>query len=114
MRNLPHRFVALVSRMAPSSRRREFRAEWEAELATDPTMTRAVGAVSDAWFLGRQAWRGAQRGGSGDGADRVLRARPPRRANGSAGGAKRNVKCSMFNVQCSERSDLRRWALSIH
>ena len=56
MRNGLRRFIALVAWLAPGSRRREFKAEWEAELATDPSMTRAVGAVSDALFLSRQAW----------------------------------------------------------
>jgi putative ABC transport system permease protein len=56
MRDLPRRFVALVARLAPRASRREFRAEWEAELATDPSMTRALGAVPDAWFLFRQQW----------------------------------------------------------
>ena len=56
MRDLPQRFVRLVSRLAPGNRRREFRAEWEAELSTDPSMTRAMGAVADAWFLFRQQW----------------------------------------------------------
>ena len=56
MRNGLRRFISLVAWLAPGSRRREFKAEWEAELATDPSMTRAVGAVSDALFLSRQAW----------------------------------------------------------
>ena len=56
MRSGLRRFIALVAWLAPGSRRREFKAEWEAELATDPSMTRAVGAVSDALFLSRQAW----------------------------------------------------------
>jgi len=56
MRKGLRRFIALASWLAPGSRRREFKAEWEAELATDPSMTRAVGAVSDALFLSRQAW----------------------------------------------------------
>ena len=56
MRRRLYRFIAFVAWLAPASRRREFRAEWEAELATDPSMTRAVGAVSDALFLSRQAW----------------------------------------------------------
>ena len=49
MPDLLHRFVALVSRLAPGAARREFRAEWEAELATDPRFARAIGAVPDAW-----------------------------------------------------------------
>src|SRR4051812_4344430 len=56
MRDLPRRFIAVVSRLAPGAARREFRAEWEAELATDPSFGRAVGAVPDAWFLFRQQW----------------------------------------------------------
>lgn len=56
MRKGLRRFITLVAWLAPASRRREFKAEWEAELATDPSMTRAVGAVSDALFLSRQAW----------------------------------------------------------
>jgi predicted permease len=56
MRSGLRRFIGLVSWLAPGSRRREFRAEWEAELATDPSLSRAVGAFSDALFLSRQAW----------------------------------------------------------
>jgi putative ABC transport system permease protein len=56
MRRLSRRFVALVSRLAPRAARREFRAEWEAELATDPSFTRALGSVPDAWYLFRQQW----------------------------------------------------------
>ena len=56
MPDLLRRFIAVVSRLAPRASRREFRAEWEAELATDPSMRRAVGAVPDAWFLFRQQW----------------------------------------------------------
>lgn len=56
MRSGLRRFIAVVAWLAPGSRRREFKAEWEAELATDPSMSRAVGAVSDALFLNRQAW----------------------------------------------------------
>jgi len=50
------RFIALVSRLAPVGARREFRAEWEAELAADPSFARAIGAVPDALFLARQQW----------------------------------------------------------
>ena len=59
----------LVSRLAPGGARREFRAEWEAELATAwhdrrrdswrddaGVMTRAIGSVPDAWCLFRQQW----------------------------------------------------------
>jgi putative ABC transport system permease protein len=56
MRNLLRRFIAVVSRLAPAARRREFRAEWDAELATDPSIGRALGAVPDALFLVRQQW----------------------------------------------------------
>ena len=35
MRSGLRRFIALVPSLAPGSRRREFKAEWEAELATD-------------------------------------------------------------------------------
>ena len=56
MPDLPRWLVRAASRLAPGSRRREFRAEWEAELATDPSLSRALGAVADAWFLFRQPW----------------------------------------------------------
>jgi putative ABC transport system permease protein len=56
MRDLPRRFVAFVSRLAPGAARREFCAEWEAELSTDPSMRRALGALPDAWYLFRQQW----------------------------------------------------------
>src|SRR5690242_14511127 len=56
MRNLSRWVVSAASRLAPRGRRRDFRDEWEAELATDPTMARALGAVADAWFLFRQPW----------------------------------------------------------
>ena len=56
MSDLARRFVAVVSRLAPGASRREFRAEWEAELATDPTFARAAGALPDAWYLFRQQW----------------------------------------------------------
>ncbi len=56
MRDLPRRLVALAARLTPSAARRDFRAEWEAELATDPSMRRALGAVPDAWCLFRQQW----------------------------------------------------------
>ena len=57
MPDLPRWLIRAASRLAPRGRRREFRAEWEAELATDPTMARAVGAIADVWFLFRQPWR---------------------------------------------------------
>jgi putative ABC transport system permease protein len=56
MRDWSRRFIAVVSRLAPGADRREFRAEWEAELATDPSFARAAGALPDAWFLFRQQW----------------------------------------------------------
>jgi hypothetical protein len=62
-------FIALVSRLVPAAVRREFRAEWDAELSnawmTRPrgswkggvrVATRALGAVPDAWSLLRQQW----------------------------------------------------------
>src|SRR4051812_2829114 len=57
MPDLPRWVVRAASRLAPRSRRREFRAEWDAELATDPSLARAVGALADGWFLFRQQWR---------------------------------------------------------
>jgi putative ABC transport system permease protein len=56
MRDATRRFIAVVSRLAPGAARREFRAEWEAELAIDPSFGRALGAVPDAWYLFRQQW----------------------------------------------------------
>jgi len=56
MRDRLRRFIAIASRLAPRGARREFRAEWEAELATDPSFVRAVGALADAWSLQRQQW----------------------------------------------------------
>ena len=69
MPDLLRRFIAIVSRLAPRASRREFRAEWEAELAssweTRPRSTwhdsarvagRALGSIPDAWFLFRQQW----------------------------------------------------------
>jgi len=56
MRSLLRRFIGMVSRLVPGAERREFRAEWEAELATDPSFTRAIGALPDAWWLQRQQW----------------------------------------------------------
>jgi putative ABC transport system permease protein len=56
MADLGRRIVAVASRLVPRPLRREFRAEWEAELATDASFTRAAGAVPDAWFLFRQQW----------------------------------------------------------
>ncbi len=57
MPSLSRRFVACVSRLVPKWSRREFRAEWDAELATDPSLGRALGALPDAWCLFRQQWR---------------------------------------------------------
>jgi putative ABC transport system permease protein len=69
MLDLLRRFIAIVSALAPGGTRREFRAEWEAELATAwqgrprgswrdgaRVMTQAVGSLPDAWFLFRQQW----------------------------------------------------------
>ena len=68
MLEMLRRFIALVSRLAPAWARREFRAEWEAELETarrhprtswrdDASLAvRAIGSVPDAWFLFRQQW----------------------------------------------------------
>ena len=56
MPELLRRFIAIVSRLAPRASRREFRAEWEAELTLDPSVSRALGSVPDAWFLFRQQW----------------------------------------------------------
>jgi putative ABC transport system permease protein len=57
MRDLPRRIVALASLLVPGWARREFRAEWEAELAVDPSLRRAVGALADAWYLRRHQRR---------------------------------------------------------
>jgi putative ABC transport system permease protein len=69
MPDLFRRFIALVSRLAPRWARREFRAEWEAELSAawtsraDPSWRtrgaialRAAGSIADAWYLFRQQW----------------------------------------------------------
>jgi putative ABC transport system permease protein len=69
MPDLTRRFIALVSRLAPGWARREFRAEWEAEIATAwrdrprdswrdsaRVMRRAAGSIPDAWCLFRQQW----------------------------------------------------------
>lgn len=69
MPDLARRFIAVVSRLAPGWARREFRAEWEAEIATAwrerpraswrdsaRVARRAAGALPDAWFLFRQQW----------------------------------------------------------
>ena len=57
MRDRSRWLVRAASYLAPANRRREFRDEWDAELATDPSLRRALGAVADAWFLFRQPWR---------------------------------------------------------
>jgi putative ABC transport system permease protein len=68
--DIVRRYIGLVSRLAPSWARREFRAEWEAELETAwrdvgavtgwqqrrHLAARAWGAVPDAWSLFRQQW----------------------------------------------------------
>ncbi len=65
MPDTPRRFIALVSRFVPRWARREFRAEWEAEIAATLCadgggsalmIRRCLGAVPDAWFLFRQQW----------------------------------------------------------
>jgi putative ABC transport system permease protein len=69
MPDVVRRFIALVSRLAPQWARREFRAEWEAEMATAwetrtrgslredvRVVSRAIGSIPDAWFLFRQQW----------------------------------------------------------
>src|SRR5262245_24038765 len=49
-------WIGVLARLVPAACRREFREEWRAELATDPTVRRALGALPDAWFLFRQSW----------------------------------------------------------
>jgi predicted permease len=69
MPDLTRYFIALVSRLAPGWARREFRAEWEAEVAaawrerpgdswrdSARVIRRAAGSLPDAWFLFRQQW----------------------------------------------------------
>ena len=67
MPDLARTLVRVVSRLVPAPLRREFRAEWEAELSAprvdsaaraQPTgsLRRALGAVPDAWFLFWQQW----------------------------------------------------------
>src|SRR5687768_13426217 len=69
MPDLARRFIALVSQLAPGWARREFRAEWEAEIETAwrdrprrswrdsaRVIRRAAGSIPDAWFLFRQQW----------------------------------------------------------
>jgi putative ABC transport system permease protein len=69
MRELFRGFIALVSAFVPGSMRREFRAEWEAELSTAwnerrrgrwredlGIIARAIGSLPDAWCLFRQQW----------------------------------------------------------
>src|SRR5678815_4250846 len=62
-------FIAIVARLAPVEFRREFQAEWQAELSADwlemrgsrgragRVAARALGAIPDAWYLRRQRWR---------------------------------------------------------
>ena len=65
MPDLFRRFIALVSALVPGSTRRDFRAEWEAELVTAwelrprgrwRVLVRAIGLLPDAWCLFRQQW----------------------------------------------------------
>ena len=61
-------FIAAIARLVPAEYRREFRAEWDAELSASwnesrasrgraPRLAiRALGAVPDAWCLRRQQW----------------------------------------------------------
>lgn len=69
MPEVVRRFIALVSRMAPGWARREFRDEWDAELAHAwreaaraprgerlRVAARALGSIPDAWFLFCQQW----------------------------------------------------------
>ena len=69
MPDLVRRFIALVSALVPGASRREFRAEWEAELEAEwhgrrggswrdeaRVMRRAAGSLADAWCLFRQQW----------------------------------------------------------
>jgi hypothetical protein len=56
MRRLLRAWIGALARLVPAAARRQFRAEWDAELATDPSLRRASGAVADALFLTRQAW----------------------------------------------------------
>ena len=68
MRDLFRAFIAVIARVVPGAARREFRAEWDAELASAWThrrhgsggaarvVRRALGAIPDAWCLLRQQW----------------------------------------------------------
>lgn len=69
MLSLLRRFIACVARLTPAWARREFRAEWDAELEVawapkedhswrDRTRiaARALGSIPDAWSLIRQQW----------------------------------------------------------
>jgi predicted permease len=56
MRRLLRVWIGTLARLVPAASRREFRAEWDAELATEPSLRRASGAFADALFLARQAW----------------------------------------------------------
>ncbi|HXT32499.1 MAG TPA: ABC transporter permease, partial [Vicinamibacterales bacterium] len=61
--------IAVIARLVPAECRREFQAEWGAELSASwneirasrgraPRLAiRALGAVPDAWYLRRQQWR---------------------------------------------------------
>ena len=49
-------FIALVAWLAPGSRAASSSAEWDAELATDPLMARALGAVSRRAGFSSPAW----------------------------------------------------------
>ena len=62
-------FIAIVARLVPVEFRREFQAEWQAELSAawlemrgsrgraGRVAARALGAIPDAWYLRRQQWR---------------------------------------------------------
>lgn len=56
MPSLLRRFIALIAAIVPAEVRREFRAEWNAELAVRPSFVRALGSLPDAWCLFRQQW----------------------------------------------------------
>src|SRR5262245_53283174 len=69
MLRLLRRFIACVAQFTPAGSRREFRAEWDAELETAwpppgnrswrdaaRLASRALGSIPDAMFLIRQQW----------------------------------------------------------